>query len=438
MLVPSDVVESLRRAEACFWSNQDFSPWGEDPADLEPKILAAEDRLRRAVPLLARMFPQTAGTDQPLRSPLLTVGRLRASFGLTDADGQWLIKADHQLPVAGSIKARGGFHEVIALAERLCIANGLLTEGDNLSRMMDAPARALFARHCVAVGSTGNLGMSIGLAANALGFRAEVHMSHDAKAWKKDRLRRQGVNVIEHQGDYASAVAAGRAIADLDPQIHFVDDEHSVDLFAGYAAAASEVRSQFEEAGIVVDEDHPLFVYIPCGVGGAPGGITYGLKRQFGDHVHCFFAEPVQAPCMLVQMLAGPDRPMSVYEMGLNNRTIADGLAVGQASPLVAPLMSTRLDGIYTVSDTQLMALVQRVHASETLKIEPSAAAGVAGPLWIARTQQARSYLERTGLKDKLPGATHLIWTTGGSLLPDDEFDALLRAEAVDLSSFPA
>lgn len=437
MLVPHDVVEPLRRGEACFWSNQDFRSWADDPADLETQALAAEDRLRRAVPLLARMFPQTAGTDQPLRSPLLAANRLRASFGLTAANGRWLIKADHQLPVAGSIKARGGFHEVIALAERLCIAQGLLDEGDDLARMADEPARALFARHCVAVGSTGNLGMSIGLAANALGFRAEVHMSHDAKAWKKDRLRRHGVTVIEHQGDYASAVAAGRAGAEKDPLVHFVDDEHSVDLFAGYAAAASEIRSQFEEAGVIVDADHPLFVYLPCGVGGAPGGITYGLKRQFGEHVHCFFAEPVQAPCMLVQMLAGPDRPMSVYELGLNNRTIADGLAVGQASPLVAPLMATRLDGIYTVSDMQLVSLVQRVHASEVLKIEPSAAAGVAGPLWISLRPEARPYLERAGLNDALPRSTHIIWTTGGSLLPDEEFEAILAAQGADLSSFP-
>jgi D-serine dehydratase len=436
MAVASDLIlDRLRQARPCFWKNSAAlsQPLLDDP--LGHAVDEAEDRLKRSTRLLWALFPGLKDAEAPIKSPLVAAGTLGVALGATPALAERLwVKADHQLPIAGSVKARGGFHEVIAIAEKIALGEGLIVPGSDLAALDRVEARTLFSKHSIVVGSTGNLGMSIGLIASALGFRAVVHMSSGAKAWKKDRLRRHGAEVVEHRGDYAQAVLYGRQAAEADRFSHFVDDEQSIDLFTGYAAAARELVSQLRQNNIAVDADHPLFVYIPCGVGGAPGGIAYGLKRLLGPHVHCLFAEPVQSPCMLVQLASGSDDPVSVYDLGLTNRTEADGLAVGQASMLVSPLMRHRLDALFTVSDDQLYALFAADESSQRLGVEPSAAACFAGPL-VLDTPAGRQYLEQAGLTDKMARASHVLWTTGGSLVPEEERQSM-RARAMAAPHF--
>jgi D-serine dehydratase len=383
----------------------------------------AERRWQQLAGLLADLFPDLEPSAGIIESPLFAADALqKALMGQENKAGRWLIKGDHALPVAGSIKARGGIYEVLLHAESLALREGLLKPGSDLRVLASAEARELFARRDVAVGSTGNLGLSIGLMAVALGFHATVHMSSDAKEWKKARLRARGVEVIEHEGDFGDAVAAGRERAKRDPSAYFVDDENSERLFLGYSVAAIRLQQQLAARGAKVDAQHPLFVYLPCGVGGAPGGITFGLRHLFGDHVHCFFAEPTASPCMLIRLASADNRPISVQEFGLDNRTEADGLAVGRASDFVAPLMRPLVSGIFTVSDEDLFADLYVLQRTEGLCIEPSAAAGFRGPRWLLKSAAGRRYLVAHALSECMEEATHILWTTGGAFVPDAEY----------------
>lgn len=388
-------------------------------------VQAAADRFVRFKPVLRQLFPELASSDGVIESPLLRTPALQQSLRMGRDLGRLFIKADSSLPVAGSIKARGGIHEVLEYAEDLAEIHGL-TPGGNVDGLGNAEARALFGRHHIAAGSTGNLGLSIGVIASALGFQATIHMSSDAKQWKKERLRNRNVSVVEHDGDYAAAVAAGRREAAADPRCHFVDDEGSLSLFLGYSAAALHLRAQLLSQGISPSAESPLFVYLPCGVGGAPAGICFGLSLIFGPHVHCFFAEPTASPCFMVAIQDRAGNHPSVYDVGLDNRTEADGLAVPQASERAVGVMRTSLAGIFSVEDTSLFSHLYKAAVSESLRIEPSAAAGFDGPTWLTQSEAGIAYLERHQIRHRLPQANHILWTTGGLFVPEIEYQRFL------------
>ena len=390
-------------------------------------IQAASDRLTRFAPYLAKAFPETAATGGIIESDLVTISHMKAAleqeYGLV-IDGKMLLKKDSHLPISGSIKARGGIYEVLTHAEKLALNAGLLKESDDYSKLLSDEFRDFFKQYSIAVGSTGNLGMSIGIMSAKLGFSVSVHMSADAREWKKNTLRSHGVNVVEYEQDYGVAVEQGRKEAEKDPTCFFIDDENSKTLFLGYSVAGERVKKQFEEQNIIVDEEHPLFVYLPCGVGGGPGGVAFGLKMAFGDHVHCIFAEPTHSPCMLLGVHTGLHDAIAVQDLGIDNITAADGLAVGRASGFVGRAMERLLDGYYTLSDERMYRLLGQLDQSEAIQLEPSALAGMLGPVLVT---EAQGYLNRMGMDNQtMKNATHLVWATGGGMVPEAEMRSYL------------
>ncbi|MFM5524559.1 D-serine ammonia-lyase [Aeromonas veronii] len=429
------LVQSLIALEPVTWFNPNTTTLaaGLPYVGLDNNNVAdASARLARFAPYMCEAFPETRTSNGILESEIAAIPAMQATLNQrygVEVTGRLLLKKDSHLPISGSIKARGGIYEVLTHAEQLAIKAGLLCEEDDYRKLFSDEFRQFFSQYSIAVGSTGNLGMSIGIMSAKLGFTVTVHMSADAREWKKRKLREHGVIVVEYAEDYGVAVEQGRKEAERDPNCFFIDDENSRTLFLGYSVAGERVKAQFDEMGIKVDADHPLFVYLPCGVGGGPGGVAFGLKLAFGDNVHCFFAEPTHSPCMLLGVHTGLHDAIAVQDLGIDNLTAADGLAVGRPSGFVGRAMERLLAGFYTLSDQEMYDLLGLLARDEQITLEPSALAGMAGPWRVAANPEwltVRGFDAAT-----MAQATHLVWATGGGMVPAKEMAKYLASAKI-------
>ncbi|WP_295483874.1 D-serine ammonia-lyase [uncultured Succinatimonas sp.] len=427
-------VSELIELKESSWFNPEITTFDEAVKDVgldAANIKDASDRLKRFAPYLCKAFPETAVTKGIIESEIISIDNMKKAleekFG-TKITGKLLLKKDSHLPISGSIKARGGIYEVLFHAEELAMKAGLLKPEDDYSKLFSEEFKNFFKNYKIAVGSTGNLGLSIGIMSAKLGFNVSVHMSADAREWKKKKLRANGVNVVEYQNDYSVAVAQGREEAKKDPSCFFIDDENSKTLFLGYSVAGERLKNQLDNMGIIVDKEHPLFVYLPCGVGGGPGGVAFGVKNQYKDNAHCIFAEPTHSPCMYLGVYTGLHEKISVQDIGIDNVTAADGLAVGRPSGFVGRAMHRLIDGYYTISDDEMYRLLALLNKKENVKLEPSALAGMEGPIRVAQNEE---YLKRMGFDEKtLANATHIVWATGGGMVPAEEMTKYLEKGA--------
>lgn len=78
--------------------------------------------------------------------------------------------------------------------------------------------------------------------------------------------------------------------------------------------------------------------------------------------------------------------------------------------------METYVSGCYIVKDEELITSLALAMESEGLFLEPSANAGMFGSIQLMKNGQ--SYLEKHDLADKMEQAIHLVWATGGSMVP--------------------
>lgn len=102
---------------------------------------------------------------------------------------------------------------------------------------------------------------------------------------------------------------------------------------------------------------------------------------------------------MLLGLMTGLHDKISVQDIGIDNVTDADGLAVGRPSGFVGKTIEPFLSGNYTVSDEQLYKLLKELVDTEGIHLEPSALAGMIGPIKLSK--EGTDYLQKHHLTKK-------------------------------------
>ena len=130
---------------------------------------------------------------------------------------------------------------------------------------------------------------------------------------------------------------------------------------------------------------------------------------------------------MILSMATGLHSGICVSDIGLDGITAADGLAVGRASGFVGKLMEPFLSGCYTLTDQRMYRMLAQLADSEDIFLEPSALAGMYGPVMV---QQHPAFVPYAGN----PNATHLVWATGGSMVPEREMNVYYQTGKQELA----
>lgn len=266
------------------------------------------------------------------RTPLLSSHRLSELTGLRT----WL-KAEN-LQVTGSFKVRGALNKLrhLSAAER---DRGVITA------------------------STGNHGLAVAYAAMQEGVRNWVVLPEEAGQNKVRAVRDYGAELVMHGRHYGAADAHARALAE-DRGLVYIDSVIDPQIIAGYGTTAFEVLEDLPDVEAVL---------VPIGGGGCISAMATRL-RHFNPKVRIIGVEAEGGGLYSRSRQQG--KPAKLEEID----TIANGLTVDTADPMLFGIIERLVDDIVLVSDEEILTGV-RFLMERRVVAEPAGAATTAALL---------------------------------------------------------
>ena len=306
------------------------------------------------------------------KTPLLTKTALSDKGGWTKG----LFFKCEALQRTGSFKIRGSQNAVIKiLEERRRKTN---TTNDNKNQLT-------FICH-----SSGNHGQALARAAKMNGQRAHLVVPRTAPKAKIAAMMESGAEITFCEPTLQSREAVVKNLIynvygkDYAVFVHPFDND---DVIAGQGTCGLEIAQQFP---IALQERNsrdpfllssppitnnntsssssitPVFI-IPIGGGGLVSGVSLALRHKFPNSI-IIGAEPAEADDASRSFISGKIEPLKT----LPPNTMADGLMTTLA-PRTLAILSKTLDGIITVTESEIALATKEILQRLKIVIEPSA-----------------------------------------------------------------
>ncbi len=255
---------------------------------------------------------------------------------LSEVSGYEVYLKKENLQLTGAFKLRGAFNKIASLVE----------EGK---------------RGGVVAASAGNHAQGVAFSAKYFNINASIVMPDSTPLTKIQGVKEFGAEVILHGANYDEAYsyaikyAKEKSIEFVHP---FIDDE----VIAGQGTIALEMLEDIEDLDAVV---------VPVGGGGLISGIGVALKA-INPNIKLIGIASLGASAM--KNSYDTKEAKSTKSV----RTIADGIAVRDASPITLEYILNTVDELELVSEDEIAEAILFLLEKQKLLVEGAGAVGVA------------------------------------------------------------
>ena len=215
--------------------------------------------------------------------------------------------------------------------------------------------------HGVIACSAGNHAQGVALSASKYGIKSVVCMPDNAPIMKVEATKAYGAEVVLVPGVYDDAYAKAVEMQ-KEYGYTFVHPFNDENVIAGQGTIGLEILDELPETDVIV-----------CAVGG--GGLISGIAfaaKSVNPNVKVYGVQAEGAASMYEAVNAG-----HVVKLP-SVATFADGIAVKEAGSLTYDIVSKYVDGIVTVSDSEIATAILAMMEKQKMVAEGAGAAAVA------------------------------------------------------------